>query len=171
MISYFLGMACPSSTAASWGSKEITWLIMVVIKLIFPVFSPRSALIYPDLPVGYGSCKPCRVDKLCLLFPGQLDNVDEQAAQIRRELDGRLQLAEKIARVRNLYLLLSLQWKHQQIAVFIIVWFADKLLRFGSSWWVHQKHSQKSQTSHFESDSVNHSEPLWNESMRIFFFI
>ncbi|XP_047452351.1 calcium-dependent secretion activator 2 isoform X3 [Mugil cephalus] len=28
----------------------------------------------------------------------QLDNVDEQAAQIRRELDGRLQLAEKIAR-------------------------------------------------------------------------
>uniref|UniRef100_A0A8C7IJ08 Calcium dependent secretion activator 2 n=1 Tax=Oncorhynchus kisutch TaxID=8019 RepID=A0A8C7IJ08_ONCKI len=31
----------------------------------------------------------------------QLDNVDEQAAQIRRELDGRLQLAEKIARERN----------------------------------------------------------------------
>uniref|UniRef100_A0A8D3BFA8 Calcium dependent secretion activator 2 n=1 Tax=Scophthalmus maximus TaxID=52904 RepID=A0A8D3BFA8_SCOMX len=30
----------------------------------------------------------------------QLDNVDEQAAQIRRELDGRLQLAEKIARKR-----------------------------------------------------------------------
>uniref|UniRef100_A0A8C9VQV9 Calcium dependent secretion activator 2 n=1 Tax=Scleropages formosus TaxID=113540 RepID=A0A8C9VQV9_SCLFO len=28
----------------------------------------------------------------------QLDNADEQAAQIRRELDGRLQLAEKIAR-------------------------------------------------------------------------
>ncbi|XP_063730286.1 LOW QUALITY PROTEIN: calcium-dependent secretion activator 2 [Eleginops maclovinus] len=28
----------------------------------------------------------------------QLDNVDEQAAQIRRELDGRLQLAEKIGR-------------------------------------------------------------------------
>ncbi|XP_077938092.1 calcium-dependent secretion activator 2 [Gasterosteus aculeatus] len=28
----------------------------------------------------------------------QLDNVDEQAAQIRRELDGRLQLAEKISR-------------------------------------------------------------------------
>ncbi|KAL4656755.1 calcium-dependent secretion activator 2 [Arapaima gigas] len=28
----------------------------------------------------------------------QLDNVDEQAAQIRRELDGRLQLAEKMAR-------------------------------------------------------------------------
>uniref|UniRef100_A0A096LZV4 Calcium dependent secretion activator 2 n=1 Tax=Poecilia formosa TaxID=48698 RepID=A0A096LZV4_POEFO len=31
----------------------------------------------------------------------QLDNVDEQAAQIRRELDGRLQLAEKIARERT----------------------------------------------------------------------
>lgn len=31
----------------------------------------------------------------------QLDNVDEQAAQIRRELDGRLQLAEKIARERK----------------------------------------------------------------------
>ncbi|XP_030586800.1 calcium-dependent secretion activator 2 isoform X3 [Archocentrus centrarchus] len=31
----------------------------------------------------------------------QLDNVDEQAAQIRRELDGRLQLAEKIVRERK----------------------------------------------------------------------
>ncbi|XP_028305249.1 calcium-dependent secretion activator 2 isoform X10 [Gouania willdenowi] len=31
----------------------------------------------------------------------QLDNVDEQAAQIRRELDGRLQLAEQIARERR----------------------------------------------------------------------
>ncbi|KAM6973644.1 calcium-dependent secretion activator 2 [Aplochiton taeniatus] len=31
----------------------------------------------------------------------QLDNVDEQAAQIRRELDGRLQLAEKVARERR----------------------------------------------------------------------
>ncbi|XP_054602490.1 calcium-dependent secretion activator 2 isoform X2 [Nothobranchius furzeri] len=31
----------------------------------------------------------------------QLDNVDEQAAQIRRELDGRLQLAEKTARERR----------------------------------------------------------------------
>ncbi|KAL2093304.1 hypothetical protein ACEWY4_010616 [Coilia grayii] len=31
----------------------------------------------------------------------QLDNVDEQAAQIRRELDGRLQLAEKITRERR----------------------------------------------------------------------
>ncbi|XP_058501607.1 calcium-dependent secretion activator 2 isoform X2 [Solea solea] len=31
----------------------------------------------------------------------QLDNVDEQAAQIRRELDGRLQLAEKIAREKR----------------------------------------------------------------------
>ncbi|KAM4602008.1 calcium-dependent secretion activator 2 isoform 2-T2 [Polymixia lowei] len=31
----------------------------------------------------------------------QLDNVDEQAAQIRRELDGRLQLADKLARERR----------------------------------------------------------------------
>ncbi|XP_072566799.1 calcium-dependent secretion activator 2 isoform X4 [Paramormyrops kingsleyae] len=31
----------------------------------------------------------------------ELDNVDEQAAQIRRELDGRLQLAEQIARERK----------------------------------------------------------------------
>ncbi len=29
----------------------------------------------------------------------QLDNLDEQAAQIRRELDGRLQMADQIARV------------------------------------------------------------------------
>ncbi|KAE8296674.1 Calcium-dependent secretion activator 2 Calcium-dependent activator protein for secretion 2 [Larimichthys crocea] len=37
-----------------------------------------------------------------LLYNGcQLDNVDEQAAQIRRELDGRLQLAEKISRERR----------------------------------------------------------------------
>ncbi|XP_041705435.2 calcium-dependent secretion activator 2 isoform X2 [Coregonus clupeaformis] len=31
----------------------------------------------------------------------QLDNVDEQAAQIRRELDGRLQLAERVAKERK----------------------------------------------------------------------
>uniref|UniRef100_A0A3Q2DI52 Calcium dependent secretion activator n=1 Tax=Cyprinodon variegatus TaxID=28743 RepID=A0A3Q2DI52_CYPVA len=31
----------------------------------------------------------------------QLDNLDEQAAQIRRELDGRLQMADQIARVRK----------------------------------------------------------------------
>lgn len=31
----------------------------------------------------------------------QLDNPDEQAAQIRRELDGRLQMADQIARVSN----------------------------------------------------------------------
>lgn len=30
----------------------------------------------------------------------QLDNPDEQAAQIRRELDGRLQMADQIAKVR-----------------------------------------------------------------------
>lgn len=33
----------------------------------------------------------------------QLDNPDEQAAQIRRELDGRLQMADQIARVKNLW--------------------------------------------------------------------
>ncbi|KAM9753878.1 LOW QUALITY PROTEIN: calcium-dependent secretion activator 2 [Menidia menidia] len=37
----------------------------------------------------------------------QLDNVDEQAAQIRRELDGRLQQAEKIARERSFPRLVS----------------------------------------------------------------
>ena len=31
----------------------------------------------------------------------QLDNADEQAAQVRRELDGRLQVAEENARVRK----------------------------------------------------------------------
>ncbi|GLD71577.1 calcium-dependent secretion activator 2 isoform X1 [Lates japonicus] len=40
--------------------------------------------------------KPMNLDRT-----QQLDNVDEQAAQIRRELDGRLQLAEKIARERR----------------------------------------------------------------------
>lgn len=89
---------------------------MVVTEPILPVFSPRSALIYLDLPVGNGFSKPCQIDKLCLLFSVQLDNVDEQAAQIRRELDGRLQLAEKIARVRKLQLFLSLWEKHLQIA-------------------------------------------------------
>lgn len=39
---------------------------------------------------------------LCLCFFLQLDNPDEQAAQIRRELDGRLQMADQIARVREL---------------------------------------------------------------------
>uniref|UniRef100_A0A674EP32 Ca2+-dependent activator protein for secretion a n=1 Tax=Salmo trutta TaxID=8032 RepID=A0A674EP32_SALTR len=34
----------------------------------------------------------------------QLDNPDEQAAQIRRELDGRLQMADQIARVRHNHL-------------------------------------------------------------------
>lgn len=34
----------------------------------------------------------------------QLDNPDEQAAQIRRELDGRLQMADQIARVGILML-------------------------------------------------------------------
>lgn len=41
-----------------------------------------------------------RVTLFCF-FSSQLDNVDEQAAQIRRELDGRLQLADKISRVRT----------------------------------------------------------------------
>ncbi|KAI4798751.1 hypothetical protein KUCAC02_020528, partial [Chaenocephalus aceratus] len=35
--------------------------------------------------------------------PLKLDNVDEQAAQIRRELDGRLQLAERIGRMEPLF--------------------------------------------------------------------
>lgn len=33
----------------------------------------------------------------------KLDNADEQAAQIRRELDGRLQLAEQMARVNGCF--------------------------------------------------------------------
>ena len=33
------------------------------------------------------------------LYLFQLDNADEQAAQVRRELDGRLQLVETMARV------------------------------------------------------------------------
>lgn len=33
----------------------------------------------------------------------KLDNADEQAAQIRRELDGRLQLAEQMARVSGCF--------------------------------------------------------------------
>jgi len=35
----------------------------------------------------------------CILTSCQLDNVDEQAAQIRRELVGRLQAAERLAQV------------------------------------------------------------------------
>lgn len=46
-------------------------------------------------------------DIICV--SSQLDSTDEQAAQIRRELDGRLQLAEKIARVRS--------WKVTSFAV------------------------------------------------------
>lgn len=38
--------------------------------------------------------------KYILFVCPQLDNPDEQAAQIRRELDGRLQMADQIARVR-----------------------------------------------------------------------
>jgi len=53
-------------------------------------------------PLAIGSLAVPLPDWLtrCVLFISQLDNVDEQAAQIRRELDGRLQLAEKISRVR-----------------------------------------------------------------------
>ncbi len=36
---------------------------------------------------------------VCVWGGVQLDNLDEQAAQIRRELDGRLQMADQIARV------------------------------------------------------------------------
>lgn len=38
-------------------------------------------------------------DHICVISIFKLDNADEQAAQIRRELDGRLQLAEKMAKV------------------------------------------------------------------------
>lgn len=37
----------------------------------------------------------------------QLDNADEQAAQVRRELDGRLNLVEQMARVSKLPILLN----------------------------------------------------------------
>lgn len=38
------------------------------------------------------------------IFFFQLDNADEQAAQVRRELDGRLNLVEQMARVSKLFL-------------------------------------------------------------------
>uniref|UniRef100_A0A3Q3BRP6 Ca2+-dependent activator protein for secretion a n=1 Tax=Haplochromis burtoni TaxID=8153 RepID=A0A3Q3BRP6_HAPBU len=41
--------------------------------------------------------KKSNMHNMCNMFP-QLDNPDEQAAQIRRELDGRLQMADQIAR-------------------------------------------------------------------------
>ncbi|XP_061750358.1 calcium-dependent secretion activator 2 isoform X3 [Nerophis ophidion] len=51
----------------------------------------------------------------------QLDNVDEQAAQIRRELDGRLQLVEKIARVRiNWYFRESSLYSLQKRRLFVL---------------------------------------------------
>ena len=37
----------------------------------------------------------------------QLDNADEQAAQVRRELDGRLHHVEVMIRVRQFFFLLS----------------------------------------------------------------
>ena len=40
------------------------------------------------------------MDKDLFFLYLQLDNADEQAAQVRRELDGRLQVAEENARVR-----------------------------------------------------------------------
>lgn len=50
--------------------------------------------------------------QFCLVC-AQLDNPDEQAAQIRRELDGRLQMADQIARVRltiyHMYLFKALE--------------------------------------------------------------
>lgn len=47
-----------------------------------------------------GFCDPDVSLPVCAFM--QLDNPDEQAAQIRRELDGRLQMADHIARVRKL---------------------------------------------------------------------
>lgn len=43
-----------------------------------------------------------QIESLRVCASVQLDNLDEQAAQIRRELDGRLQMADQIARVRDL---------------------------------------------------------------------
>lgn len=43
-----------------------------------------------------------QIESLYVYVFVQLDNPDEQAAQIRRELDGRLQMADQIARVREL---------------------------------------------------------------------
>lgn len=48
-----------------------------------------------DMNVIFSGC----LNKLCVF--SQLDNPDEQAAQIRRELDGRLQMADQIARVKG----------------------------------------------------------------------
>ncbi|CAL8260052.1 unnamed protein product [Merluccius merluccius] len=45
----------------------------------------------------------------------QLDNVDEQAAQIRRELDGRLQTAEKLAQERRFPQLLGADTEQQYV--------------------------------------------------------
>lgn len=44
-------------------------------------------------------CYRGHIIDLFLFLYQQLDNLDEQAAQIRRELDGRLQMADQIARV------------------------------------------------------------------------
>lgn len=44
-----------------------------------------------------------QIESLLVCASVQLDNPDEQAAQIRRELDGRLQMADQIARVRKLW--------------------------------------------------------------------
>uniref|UniRef100_H3CYI5 Calcium dependent secretion activator 2 n=1 Tax=Tetraodon nigroviridis TaxID=99883 RepID=H3CYI5_TETNG len=48
-----------------------------------------------------------KVEHQLLYNACQLDNQDEQAAQIRRELDGRLQLAQKVSRERSLPRLVS----------------------------------------------------------------
>lgn len=44
-------------------------------------------------------CTYLTVNAIYFSSTSKLDNADEQAAQIRRELDGRLQLAEQMARV------------------------------------------------------------------------
>ena len=46
-----------------------------------------------------GGCTDPRTLRCVSCVYYQLDNLDEQAAQIRRELDGRLQMADQIARV------------------------------------------------------------------------
>ena len=58
----------------------------------------------PSNPIIYGSLhhnQPFNKSSKCFCFVFQLDNADEQAAQVRRELDGRLQMVEQMCRVSS----------------------------------------------------------------------
>lgn len=57
----------------------------------------------------------------------QLDNPDEQAAQIRRELDGRLQMAEQIAKVKKKSLLLLITSSFRSVQG---IWCSPQVLSF-----------------------------------------